>query len=94
MPSRSSASPPPSAPPAKRQRTKDELDQQPVASSSTQPIAGPSSLLDYRNKAFLAPMVRSGTSEPLCRFCAVQDELLTLVLAFFLQCLLFVRPSP
>jgi len=28
-----------------------------------QPVAGPSTRLDYRNKAFLAPMVRSGTRE-------------------------------
>lgn len=66
---RSSPSPPP---PAKRQRfetdgSKQQPEQQQVPASAEQqeqPVAGPSGArLDYRNKAFLAPMVRSGTCE-------------------------------
>ena len=64
---RSSVSPPPAA---KRQRT--ALGEQPAAAelkpaaaaaaaAGPTAVAGPSSHVDYRNKAFLAPMVRSGT---------------------------------
>jgi hypothetical protein len=57
-----SVSPAPSPPPAKRVRLEEEKPQ-PAESSETGARKAAAAGLDYRNKACLAPMVRSGNRQ-------------------------------